>query len=95
MIFSHPKPLPAALEAEAREIRQLLAELSNSYRAAAKPYVDRLVSLESMREHVLVQPAVPASCQAGRDGDCIAPQCPQLRDGEPKASGRHCPLDKE
>lgn len=34
-------------------------------------------------------------CQAGRDGDCIAKQCPQLRDGEPRATGRHCPIDKE
>lgn len=32
-------------------------------------------------------------CAAGRDGDCIHAQCPQLRDGEPERSGRHCPLD--
>lgn len=34
-------------------------------------------------------------CQADRDGDCVHSQCPQLRDGEPKATGRHCPLDTE
>lgn len=32
-------------------------------------------------------------CHAGRDGDCIHKNCPQLRDNEPAASGRHCPLD--
>lgn len=32
-------------------------------------------------------------CAAGRDGECDHAQCPQLRDGEPAASGRHCPLD--
>lgn len=32
-------------------------------------------------------------CAAGRDGDCTHIQCPQLRDGEPRATGRHCPLD--
>ncbi|WP_375184050.1 hypothetical protein [Aquabacterium sp.] len=38
--------------------------------------------------------AVPlASCQADRDGDCIHAKCPQLADGEPRATGRHCPLD--
>lgn len=37
--------------------------------------------------------AMPASCAAGRDGDCVHPQCPQRRDGEPLKSGRHCPLD--
>ena len=32
-------------------------------------------------------------CAADRDGDCSHSQCPQLRDGEPVKSGRHCPLD--
>lgn len=32
-------------------------------------------------------------CHAQRDGDCDWPKCPQLRDGEPQKSGRHCPLD--
>jgi len=33
------------------------------------------------------------SCRASRDGECGDPRCPQLRDNEPHASGRHCPLD--
>jgi hypothetical protein len=32
-------------------------------------------------------------CAADRDGECSHSQCPQLRDGEPVRSGRHCPLD--
>lgn len=32
-------------------------------------------------------------CHADSDGDCEWSECPQLRDGEPKATGRHCPLD--
>lgn len=32
-------------------------------------------------------------CHANRDGDCSWSGCPQLRDGEPMKSGRHCPLD--
>lgn len=32
-------------------------------------------------------------CAAGRDGECAHADCPQLRDGEPLKSGRHCPLD--
>lgn len=32
-------------------------------------------------------------CHAGRDGDCTWKDCPQNRDGEPKRSRRHCPLD--
>lgn len=32
---------------------------------------------------------------AGRnsDGECNWRECPQLKDGEPDKSGRHCPLD--
>ena len=34
-------------------------------------------------------------CQATRDdGDCDWSGCPQLRDGEPRKNGRHCPLDR-
>lgn len=31
-------------------------------------------------------------CAADRDGDCDHAQCPQIRDGEPKATGRSCPI---
>jgi hypothetical protein len=46
----------------------------------------------------LVKPAVDEQrglsgrCQADRDGDCSWCGCPQLRDGEPKKTGRCCPL---
>lgn len=33
------------------------------------------------------------SCHAGKDGDCIWEECPQLRDDEPEKSGRSCPLE--
>ncbi len=32
-------------------------------------------------------------CHAGRDGECNWKACPQIRDNEPTATGRHCPLD--
>lgn len=34
-------------------------------------------------------------CRADCDDHCEWSECPQLRDGEPKKSGRHCPLDSE
>ncbi len=34
-------------------------------------------------------------CHANRDGECDWKDCPQLRDGEPPKSGRHCPLDTD
>lgn len=32
-------------------------------------------------------------CRGDDDGDCDYSGCPQLRDGEPRKSGRHCPYD--
>lgn len=32
-------------------------------------------------------------CQSDDDGHCEWKDCPQLRDNEPHATGRHCPLD--
>ncbi|ELI8004001.1 TPA: hypothetical protein ACPZQD_004343 [Yersinia enterocolitica] len=32
-------------------------------------------------------------CAAARDGECHHKDCPQLRDNEPMATGRHCPID--
>lgn len=43
-------------------------------------------------DHILAQLA--NGCHAGKDGDCIWPECPQLRDGEPAATGQTCPLGK-
>lgn len=34
-------------------------------------------------------------CQADDDDHCVHKDCPQIRDGEPERSGRHCPLDKD
>jgi hypothetical protein len=34
-------------------------------------------------------------CAANNDGDCDHRDCPQLRDGEPVKSGRHCPFDQQ
>lgn len=33
-------------------------------------------------------------CHSDDDGDCNWAKCPQLRDKEPRRTGRHCPLDK-
>lgn len=31
-------------------------------------------------------------CAEGQDGECNHEMCPQIRDDEPKKTGRHCPL---
>ncbi|AIB11819.1 hypothetical protein ABAZ39_07370 [Azospirillum argentinense] len=59
---------------------------------------------DALQVEVLPLPSAPAPmeafkplthCAAGKDGDCIHPECPQLRDGEPAKSRRHCPLDTD
>lgn len=37
--------------------------------------------------------AAAGHCMADCDGDCTWEGCPQLRDGEPLRTGRHCPRD--
>lgn len=32
-------------------------------------------------------------CHADHDSECTYEECPQLKDGEPEKSGRHCPFD--
>jgi len=60
-------------------------ELSDFGRAAILKEATAVLSISGAYPH----------CHAGRDGECCWPYCPQLRDGEPEATGRHCPLDHE
>jgi len=53
--------------------------------------LDRLVDA-AIKAQEGKEPA-PERCHASRDGECVHQQCPQLRDGEPMKTGRHCPLD--
>ena len=39
------------------------------------------------------QRAAEGHCMSNREGDCNWSECPQLRDGEPERTGRHCPRD--
>jgi hypothetical protein len=45
------------------------------------------------RGHPFWKAYQPNRCHGHEDGDCFWSGCPQLRDGEPEKSGRHCPLD--
>ena len=71
----------AAAEAERDEVRLRPGTDLVPYAAPIAPMMPRYVLLQR--------------CAAGRDGDCIHEQCPQLADGEPHKSGRHCPLDAD
>lgn len=55
-------------------------------------YDPRDYPLPKMQLHM--QSRTVTRCQADDDDMCDYERCPQLRDGEPKATGRHCPLDK-
>jgi hypothetical protein len=55
--------------------------------------LQRLHDAFNPQELALLRATGDDCCHAQRDGDCIWGQCPQIRDGEPERSGRHCPLD--
>lgn len=44
-------------------------------------------------EPARLEPEQELYCHADFDGECHHANCPQLRDGEPHATGRHCPID--
>jgi len=46
-----------------------------------------------MSEAFLEYYGLATQCHADSDGECFWAECPQLRDGEPAKSRRHCPLD--
>lgn len=48
---------------------------------------------EAAEEQERLNRGEPRRCHAARDDECIWSMCPQNRDGEPRKSGRHCPLD--
>jgi len=60
-------------------------------KAAAPEAGPRVITLKQGRnagQHL-------ASCAANREGDCNHRLCPQIKDGEPSTTGRHCPLDNQ
>ena len=50
---------------------------------------------KELKPHYNMQGRYMTRCQADSDDDCTWEGCPQIRDGEPEKSGRHCPLDAE
>lgn len=63
--------------------------------AALRALMDAM-ERDNLERPIATEPTKPLTqCAAGRDGDCAHAQCPQLRDGEPAKSSRHCPLDTQ
>lgn len=72
--------------------RQIRRIAQRAIRADQEPKpAEPEASGEGMREYY----GLTTGCYAGSDGDCIWKDCPQLRDNEPEATNRHCPLDTE
>ena len=59
-------------------------------------YRDIGIGAVALNAAVVATAAKPLKrCAASSDGECGHAQCPQLRDNEPAATGRHCPLDND
>ena len=88
------------------EMRDVIDALDDRERAigrertradAAEAEVARLRAIVEGRTTAPTRAILPVyvnpGCHSDDDGDCVWSECPQLRDGEPKATGRHCPRD--
>lgn len=66
----------------------------NCVPAVIAPYIPLYRGPNDDQMKQTVQAGPQPYCHAGQDGDCGWDEgCPQLRDGESAATGRHCPLD--
>lgn len=73
-------------------VRQIVGVLEDAGHARISRRRFELADVVS-RVRSLVENEMLTRCQADGDGDCAHGKCPQKRDGEPSATGRHCPLD--
>lgn len=95
-----PTPLDALLDMAARsrlsvdelEVVAAAVEYGRNLEMAVDTAEKSAVS-ESPEYRYDAQRRCMTRCQSNTDGDCYWEHCPQLRDGEPAQSGRHCPLD--
>lgn len=56
-------------------------------------HADVLLALANAPNQLRLSGHYSTPCQADGDGYCEWLDCPQIRDGEPRKTGRHCPLD--
>jgi hypothetical protein len=91
---------------ECKEVRNNFAKIAGQYTVSEhlklRTEIDTLlimydqlcerVRVSGLHENIVNDSREIKSCAAGRDGECNHPQCPQKRDGEPKKTGRSCPL---
>jgi hypothetical protein len=84
----------SAMSAANARIAELEAQLAarKPGRPSRKQKANESREIVAARLQRLERP-LSGRCAAGSDGECSHSQCPQLRDGEPAKSGRHCPLD--
>jgi hypothetical protein len=92
LMNTHDKPVADEATAKANAmayVRECLKQASKSQASNQKGEADKRTSSEEGAAKPLKR------CASGRDGECGHAQCPQLRDNEPAATGRHCPLDND
>lgn len=82
----HAPNNPHSADPHADSLSDGAAQCANRIRELKSSAAPRTAATET--------PAKPLTrCAAGCDGECAHPGCPQLRDNEPAATGRYCPLD--
>lgn len=92
--LADPKETQAVEQAESKQVEQALAQADEVNRELNEISHAAYAGSSSRSPERDVRFLLSLlSCHSGRDGECSWERCPQLRDGEPVRSGRHCPLD--
>ena len=89
---AHQKQL-AERDATIERLRMELADTQQDITQPGHSVVDEDAQQGNCERYSL-QGRRMTRCHSDDDGHCDWLECPQLRDKEPAATGRHCPLDK-
>lgn len=84
---------PFSYEKSVWEVRAYEGLMATFYSIDAKFYAIAYAKARSLADRKLKKKPKSQSCQASKDGECFWDKCPQIKDGEPTKSGRHCPND--
>lgn len=66
---------------------QKLSKVDSKSKVSSSRQIDLKNSIAEIKAEQQI-----TKCMSDRDGDCYHAQCPQLKDNEPKTTGRNCPL---
>jgi len=93
-MLNDDRPPKADLHALREDMQNVVDRIFEDHPEPRPPHVEKDGGVIGPNLHYPIDgaPDLPR-CRSARDGECEWRECPQERDREPSATGRHCPYD--